>query len=117
MVFADQISAFVKKTQTRADLYVQYVEEEAYTELTKELAKVLPDETPVDTGALARGYQFKTNDDGELVVSNKEFYAVAIKRHGHDLGETVIKEAEKIIQSSAFRKKVQSQALSRLPAE
>ena len=106
----------MKKTQTRADLYVQYVEEEAYAELTKELAKVLPDETPVDTGALARGYQFKTNDDGELVVSNKEFYALAIQRHGHDLGETIVQEAAKIIESSAFRARVQSQALARLPA-
>ena len=35
-------------------------------------------------------------------MGNRQFYALAIQRHGHNLGETIVEQAEKIIGSAGL---------------
>ena len=82
--------------------------------MARRLADSLPQLTPVDRGALARGYKFRIENE-ELVVSNDQFYALAVKRLGgrYDLVETVLTEAERIINDQGFRTVVHQKALAR----
>ena len=82
--------------------------------MARRLADSLPQLTPEDTGALARGYKFRI-EDGQLIVSNNEFYALAVKRLGgrYDLVETVLREAEAIVNDRGFRYVVHQRALAR----
>ena len=80
--------------------------------MARRLADSLPQLTPEDTGALARGYKFRI-EDGQLIVSNNEFYALAVKRHGHDLVDIIVTEAERIINDRGFRYVVHQRALAR----
>ena len=115
MTFVNDLIRFAARTETRLHSYVQHVEDEAYKELERRLAEVLPDVTPVDTGALARGYKFRIEND-ELVVSNDEFYALAVARFGgrYDLVETIGREAEAIVNDRNFRAVIQERARKRL---
>ena len=115
MGFVNDLARFAARTDVRLQLYVQHVQDEAYAELEKRLADVLPEQTPMDTGALARGYKFRIENE-ELVVSNDQFYSLAIKRFGgrYDLVETVLREAEAIVNDRNFRLVVQERARKRL---
>ena len=114
MGFVNDLARFAARTDARLHLYVQHVEAEGVKELGRRLAEVLPDVTPKDTGALARGYKFRI-EDGQLIVSNNAFYALAVARYGsnHDLVETIGREAEAIVNDRNFRAVVQERALRR----
>ena len=115
MAFVNDLIRWTARAETRLHLYVQHVEEEAFKELERRLAETLPEQTPEDTGALARGYKFRIENE-ELVVSNDQFYALAIARFGgrYDLVETVLREAEAIVNDRNFRAVVQERARKRL---
>ena len=115
MGFVNDLARFAARTDARLQLYVQHVEDEAYKELERRLAEALPEQTPEDTGKLARSYKFRI-ENGELVVENTQFYALAIARFGgrYDLVETVLREAEAIVNDRNFRAVVQERARKRL---
>ena len=91
------------------------MQEEAYAELERRLAERLPDVTPEDTGALARSYTFRV-EDGQLIVGNDAFYALAISRFGgqHDLVELVEREADAIVKDATFAQVVFNRACARV---
>ncbi len=115
MGFVNDLARFAARTDVRLQRYVQHVQDEAYAELEKRLADVLPEQTPMHTGKLARGYKFRIENE-ELVVSNDQFYALAVARFGgrYDLVETVQREAEAIVNDRTFRLVVQERARKRL---
>ena len=93
----------------RVDLFVAYVQAEAYAELERRLQERLPEVTPMDSGALARSYTFEVKDQ-KLIVENSQFYWQAIKRHGHDVDETILEEADAIVRSADFARVVLQRA-------
>ena len=118
MGFGDQLEAFAKKAETRAERYADVLQDEGLKELGRQLSTVLPKNVPVDEGLLRDGFTFRLEND-QLVVGNDAFYSAMLARFGerHDVGEIILREAEKIIESADFRKKVQAQAFARLPAD
>ena len=69
-----------------------------------------------EAGRKRQALYFKTVSlSGKLtVVSKKEFYALAIQRHGHDLGAIIFEEAEKIVNNATFRATVRDRTLARV---
>ena len=93
----------------RVDYFVALVQAEAYAELEQRLQERLPEVTPIDSGALARSYTFEVKGD-KLIVENSQFYWQALKRHGHDIDETILEEADAIVNSADFSRVVFSRA-------
>ena len=112
--FLNGLIRFAARTEAKVHVYGQEVQTEALAEMERRLGDALPSLTPSDTGALARGYKFRI-ENGELVVSNDEFYALAISRFGndYDLIDKIVTEAEKIINSQGFRYVVHERSLAR----
>ena len=112
MTFGDDIQRWVSRTSSSLLTYQEGVQSAAINLLAEELAQVLPAHTPVLSGLLRSGYQFRI-EDNRLVVSNDAFYALAISRFGgnHDLVATIEREAERIISSPGFLARVQARAL------
>ena len=110
MTFGDDIQRWVSRTSSSLLTYQEGVQSAAINLLAEELAQVLPAHTPVLSGLLRSGYTFRI-EDNRLIVSNDRFYALAVKRHGHDLVSTIEREAERIIATPGFLAKVQARAL------
>ena len=93
----------------RVDYFVDLVQAEAYAELERRLQERLPDVTPMDSGALARSYTFEVKDQ-KLIVENSQFYWQSIKRHGHDIDNIILEEADAIVNSADFSRVVLQRA-------
>ena len=103
--FADQIATWTRRTELSLVRYQVNVQQIAIAEMAQELSQRLPEVTPVDRGLLARSYVFELTER-EVVVGSTAFYALSVKRHGHDLPALVVQEAEAIINDQSFLDRV-----------
>ena len=108
--FADQIAAWTRRTELSLVRYQVNVQQIAIAEMAQELSQRLPGVTPVDSGRLSRSFTFELTED-EIVVGNSAFYALSVKRHGHDLPALVLEEAERIINDQSFLARVSGLSL------
>lgn len=115
MGLGEDLGAWAARVKAKAARVESLIQDAAYEELERQLRERLPNLTPVDTGALARGYTFRM-EDGQLIVGSEEFYALAVSRFGgnYDLRETIEREAEQIVKSAAFVKAVEARVFAQL---
>ena len=103
--FAEQIATWTRRAELSLVRYQVNVQQIAIAEMAQELSQRLPGITPVDSGRLSRSFTFELTED-EVMVGSTAFYALSVRRHGHDLPALVVEEAEAIINDQSFLDRV-----------